>query len=82
MADTDFTLPFSLKMEIEGMDCISQYNNDVISAMAKTIKRLSTDKEIAMLARHIDYLARDTANSVNAAAEILGANYKEPGRHD
>ena len=81
MADADFTLPNDLKIEIEGMDCISQHNNGTIEGMAKAIARLTDDQEIKALAKHIGHLAFDTSNVVNCAAERLGANYKVAG-HD
>lgn len=77
MTDTDFTLTRDLRLSIEGADCLSQFNNDAISGLALAISRLTEDKTIQALAKHIDYLAQDTMNEVNAMAERLGANFKE-----
>ncbi len=76
MAELDFTLSRDLILRLEGMDCISQVNNEAISQLATAISRLSEDKTIQALAKQIDVLAQDTMNEVNATAEQLGANYK------
>ncbi len=76
MADLDFTLFRDLKLSVEGMDCISQVNNEAISQLATAISRLSKDKNIQALAKQIDVFAQDTMNEINATAEQLGANYK------
>ena len=76
MAETNFTLPVELRYEIEGADCISQSSCEAISGMADAIERPSADRAIQAMATHIKYLANDIANTVNCAAESLGANYK------
>ncbi|MDP1659744.1 MAG: hypothetical protein Q8L73_10395 [Methylotenera sp.] len=76
MAIDDFTLSDNLRSEIEGMDCVSQKNNDTISYIAQAISRLTDDKVILGLVSHIDSLAQDNLNEVNVMAERLGANFK------
>lgn len=75
MSEKGFTLPINLKFEVESVDCISQHNNETISALAKAILRISDDSVVQYLAKHIDYLAQDSMNEVNVIAEQLGANY-------
>lgn len=77
MANKDFTLPSEIKSEIESMDCISQHNSDVISTLAQAIIRLTDDKVVISMLRHIDEIAQDSMNEVNGIAERLGANFRE-----
>lgn len=77
MTDNDFTLSTDLRLSIKGTDFLSQLNNEAISGIALAISRLTEDKTIQALAKHIDYLAQDTMNEVNATAERLGENFKE-----
>jgi len=77
MADADFTLPSNVQDIIRAMDAFSQHGNDNISGLAQAISKLSNDQTIITLARHIDYLAQEAMNEINAAAERLGADYKE-----
>lgn len=41
-----------------------------------TICRLTEDKEIIALTKHVGYLAGDSMNEVNAAMEQVGAHYE------
>lgn len=77
MSENILALTESLKSDVEHADCLSQFNNELISTIAKTIERLVDDDEVKSLLKHIDYLAQDTMNEVNSIAEILGANYVE-----
>lgn len=77
MSNNDITLPEAVTSAIEGIDCTSQHNNETIEGLAKAIERLTNDEVIKTLAKQICYMANETMNDINVAAEELGANYRE-----
>lgn len=76
MTKNDFTLPAELHNEILAMDCLSQSSSEAIEGMADAIERLSEDRAIQAMAAHIKHLSANLANTVNLAAENLGANHR------
>lgn len=68
-------LPEEFESRLRHADCISQCNEELIKTLCDTICRLTVDKEVTTLVRHIEYLAGDSMNEVNAAMEQVGAHY-------
>lgn len=71
----NISLSEELKSRLRHADCISQFNEDLIQTLTHTICRLTEDKEVIALAKHVGYLAGDSMNEVNAAMEQVGAHY-------